>query len=296
MPDTTSARQLRIGDAVSFVHRQRTLHGHLLERQGRRRFARVIDAEERIWKVPASALTPIGGPRRTVLLTPFDAERAQWRLGDRVLFDNAGNRTEGEIVKLNPKRAQVRCGNDVWNVPYPMLQRVDAHDRSRDADRLRAVAAMARGCMDRQARSRGLDPRLRRVAAAPRRLPVRRPAHPHCPPSRHRRFQRAHSRHRPARDRPRHCRSGSRSRPALESRRPEHRRHAHGQGVRNRPRMTAGPPRSRSPIPARRRPAMRRHERGRRARSKPAGESPAPPMSPGSPLDLDSFSTYLQRG
>lgn len=149
MPDTTPAHQLRIGDAVSFVHRQRTLHGHLLERQGQRRFARVIDTEERIWKVPASALTPTGGPRRTVLLTPFDAERAQWRLGDRVLFDNAGNRMEGEIVKLNPKRAQVRCGNDVWNVPYPMLRPIDSHDRARDADRLRAVAAMARGCMVR---------------------------------------------------------------------------------------------------------------------------------------------------
>ena len=153
MPDTAPERTLRIGDAVCFVHRQLTLHGHLLERQSRRRFARVIDAEERVWKIPEARLTATGGTRRRVLLTPRDEARADWRLGDRVAFENAGMPIHGEIVKLNPKRAQVRCGEALWNVPYPMLAPIHAADRAAGADRLRTVAAMARECMD----SHGLE-------------------------------------------------------------------------------------------------------------------------------------------
>ena len=45
-------RPLSIGSAVQFTHKGKTIHGHLLERQGRHRFAKIIDTEERIWKVP----------------------------------------------------------------------------------------------------------------------------------------------------------------------------------------------------------------------------------------------------
>ncbi len=149
MTDILPERTLRIGDAVSFSRRQATLHGHLLERQGRRRFAQVIDAENRIWKVPESMLTATESPRCPVMLTPHVEERAAWRVGDRAAFDNAGERMQGEIVKLNPKSAKLRCSGVLWNVPYRMLQRVGTGQQHQDgAERLRAVAAMARSLMD----------------------------------------------------------------------------------------------------------------------------------------------------
>ena len=39
-------RLLSTGSAVRFNHNGMTIHGHLLQRQGRRRFAKVIDNQE----------------------------------------------------------------------------------------------------------------------------------------------------------------------------------------------------------------------------------------------------------
>ena len=38
-------RPLSIGSAVQFTHKGKTIHGHLLQRQGRSRFAKVVDTE-----------------------------------------------------------------------------------------------------------------------------------------------------------------------------------------------------------------------------------------------------------
>lgn len=78
-----------IGDAVRFSHRGRTIRGHLYRRQGRRRLATVIDGEDGLWKVPEEALRPSDEPRRTTMMTPEDAARARWRVGDRVAFSDS---------------------------------------------------------------------------------------------------------------------------------------------------------------------------------------------------------------
>lgn len=54
----------------------------------------------------------------------------------------------GEIVKLNPKRAKVRCKGALWNVPYGLLRRVGAEDTRNGAERLNEVASVARRLMD----------------------------------------------------------------------------------------------------------------------------------------------------
>ena len=110
-------RPLSIGSAVRFTHNGVTIHGHLVQRQGRRRFANVIDNQERTWKVPESALKDTGGGRRTTMVTPHDEARANYRLGDRVAFPGPDGPLPGEIVKLNPKRARVRCGEACWKRP-----------------------------------------------------------------------------------------------------------------------------------------------------------------------------------
>ena len=74
-------RLLSIGSAVRFTHNGVTIHGHLLQRQGRRRFAKVIDNQEQTWKVPESALKDTGGTRRTTMVTPHDEVRAKLPTG-----------------------------------------------------------------------------------------------------------------------------------------------------------------------------------------------------------------------
>ena len=75
-----------IGSAVQFTHKGNTIQGHLLQRQGRRRFAKIVDTEERTWKVPESALKHSGGVRRATIVTRHDKARADYRVGDEVTF------------------------------------------------------------------------------------------------------------------------------------------------------------------------------------------------------------------
>ena len=79
-------RQLSVGSAVQFTHKGKTIHGYLLQRQGQRRFAQVIDREERTWKVPESALKHSGGARLATIVTRYDRESADYRVGDEVTF------------------------------------------------------------------------------------------------------------------------------------------------------------------------------------------------------------------
>ena len=139
---------LSIGSAVQFTHKRETIHGHLLQRQGRRRLARVIDAEERIWKVPESVLKHSGGARRAMMVTRHDKARADYRVGDEVTFTSRDGPRRGEIVKLNPKRAKVRCEETYWNVPYGLLRRAGKESARDGVERLNGVAGMARRLMD----------------------------------------------------------------------------------------------------------------------------------------------------
>ena len=141
-------RLLSIGSAVRFTHNGVTIHGHLLQRQGRRRFAKVIDNQEQTWEVPESALKDTGGTRRTTMVTPHDEVRANYRLGDRVPFPGPDGPMRGEIVKLNPKRARVRCGEACWDVPYGLLGVAEGQAARNGAERLTCIAGMARRLMD----------------------------------------------------------------------------------------------------------------------------------------------------
>ena len=143
-------RLLSIGSAVQFTHKGKTIYGHLLQRQGRRRFATVIDVEEQIWKVPASALQDSGGARRVTMVTQHDEAQAAYRVGDEVTFTSPDGPKRGEIEKLNPKRAKVRCGEACWNVPYGLLRRTGGARVRNGVTWLNYVAGMARRLMDEQ--------------------------------------------------------------------------------------------------------------------------------------------------
>ena len=143
-------RPLSIGSAVQFTHKGKTIHGHLLQRQGRRRFAKIVDTAERTWNVPESALKHSGGARRVTIITRHDKARAAYRVGDEVTFTSPDGPRRGSIVKLNPKSAQVRCGKTCWNVSYGLLRRAGRESARNGAERLNGVAGMARRLMDEQ--------------------------------------------------------------------------------------------------------------------------------------------------
>ena len=148
MIDQQEDRPLSIGSAVQFTHKGQTIYGHLLERQGRRRFAKVIDTGKRIWRVPEAALKHSGGERRATMVTPDDEARSDYRVGDEVTFTSSYGPRRGKIVKFNPKRARVRCGETCWNVPYDLLRRAGGESTRNGAARLNEVTGMARRLME----------------------------------------------------------------------------------------------------------------------------------------------------
>ncbi len=56
-----------------------------------------------------------------------EAARAKFRSGDAVTFIARGDVRTGTIVRMNPKRAKVKCGDVMWSVPYARLQRCEQH-------------------------------------------------------------------------------------------------------------------------------------------------------------------------
>lgn len=50
-----------------------------------------------------------------------EAARAKFRTGDAVTFVAGGDVRTGTIVRMNPKRAKVQCGDVMWSVPYARL-------------------------------------------------------------------------------------------------------------------------------------------------------------------------------
>ena len=141
-------RPLSIGSGVQFTHKGETIHGHLLQRQGRRGFAKIIDTEERTWKVPELALKHSGGARRATMVTRHDKARADYRVGDEVTFTSRDGPRRGEIIKLNPMRAKVRCEETCWNISYGLLRRAGRESARNGAAQLNGVAGMARRLMD----------------------------------------------------------------------------------------------------------------------------------------------------
>ena len=55
------------------------------------------------------------------MMTRHDEARADYRLGDEVTFASSEGPRRGEIVKLNPKSAKVRCGETFWNAIITLM-------------------------------------------------------------------------------------------------------------------------------------------------------------------------------
>ena len=77
------------------------------------------------WKAVAKRLgaTPKScAPESAEARNARNAAKAMLRAGDTVAFIARGGVVTGTIVRMNPKRAKVRCGEIVWSVPYARLR------------------------------------------------------------------------------------------------------------------------------------------------------------------------------
>ena len=71
---------------------------------------------KRLGATPKSCAPESGEARRRRL-----AIRAKFRVGDTVSFIARNESHTGVIVRMNPKRARVKCENREWSVPYAKL-------------------------------------------------------------------------------------------------------------------------------------------------------------------------------
>ena len=70
----------------------------------------------RIGAVPKSGICGSGGAGHG-----GEDARGKFRTSDTVTFIARGKHWTGSIVKMNPRRAKVKCGNAVWLAPYEKL-------------------------------------------------------------------------------------------------------------------------------------------------------------------------------
>ncbi len=141
---------LEIGAPVEFALPNKVVSGHLYKKGTRRNRAQVIDASNKIWRIPEHFLKVKPGPNRNTIVTPIDLERSKYRIGDLVSFSLHNDHFSGKILKLNPVRAIVILkSGDKWTVPYHTLNLVTSSKTPRpSADRLNEISSQARNLMD----------------------------------------------------------------------------------------------------------------------------------------------------
>ena len=203
-------RPLSVESAVQFTHTGKTIHGYLLQRQGRHHFAQVVDTEERTWKVPESALKLSGGVRLATIITRHDRERADYRVGDAVTFTSPDGPRCGGDCEAQSEECKGTLQRDMLEYllwPTPQGGKGKREERCGEAERRRGNGQ----AVDGRAGAHGLDSRVRRAQETPWPLPLPRrhdPDQPHpCPGGK----RGADPGHRDPRDRPRDC--GIRGRP-----------------------------------------------------------------------------------
>lgn len=99
----------------------------------RRSMALVKEHESgELWNIPLTWINVEGRPAAPVHGT---TPARQWKVGDSVSFPDRQNcEIVGEIVKLNPKRAEIRTSQGIWMVHYQYLTHiVDAEATVRPA-------------------------------------------------------------------------------------------------------------------------------------------------------------------
>jgi predicted SprT family Zn-dependent metalloprotease len=147
--------KVRIGDPVSFVHRDRHLSGVVARLDRYQAF--VLGDDQQSYRISLDRIEPPATPPADIPAEPAPEEvapagpalsPATLHPADRVAFTCRGRRLTGRIARLNPRRAHVVCDNDEeYAVPYSLLAlEGPARNRTgetRPPEELAAVARLA---------------------------------------------------------------------------------------------------------------------------------------------------------
>ena len=114
--------KFRSRDPVAFTSKHGEEFGHISTINGRT--ALVVLNDDREFRVPVAMLKLRKGVKPRRVHTRNEAARMEFAENDGVSFvDSARISHVGTIVKINPKYARVKCGDDIWQVPYVELKR-----------------------------------------------------------------------------------------------------------------------------------------------------------------------------
>jgi len=119
---TAIKHRLRPGMELTYFSTQenRLIPARLLEIRKTRVAVQDLESGKR-WTIP---LYMINLENVDADLTPQrnKADRLTLRINDRVGFKGRdGREIFGHVIKLNPKRARIKAGDTIWNVPYSLL-------------------------------------------------------------------------------------------------------------------------------------------------------------------------------
>ena len=135
--------QFRRGDAVTFRSAQGLEEGHIASLSRTR--AVIVVGEEHQYRVPLSMLDHLKDRPAKQVRTPNEIARGGFKTGVLVLFeDKRGTTRTGTLERKNPKYAKVRCGEELWQVPYINLKHAEITENGDDnRRRLEAISQEA---------------------------------------------------------------------------------------------------------------------------------------------------------
>jgi hypothetical protein len=127
-------RQLRPGMKTSYFHapENRLIPVRVLQLRKSRVAVEELETGKR-WTIPLCMFNLQGEQPDIRPRQHHAVDRLSLRVGDLVGFrSRGGEELMGKVIKLNPKRAKIATGTEVWNVPYEMLFPVLEGERGDD--------------------------------------------------------------------------------------------------------------------------------------------------------------------
>lgn len=137
------SKEFAVSDPVWIRVDGRRVDGHISKKA--RTHCLVVAEGGELYKAPWPLVFARSDADRKHVTTRIEKAKARFRADDQVEFTVKGTTLQGKIVRLNPKRAVVVCGNHAeWRVPYRVLVRISPERKDEPREVLKAVAARAR--------------------------------------------------------------------------------------------------------------------------------------------------------
>ena len=129
-------------DPVQFRSKRGLERGFIASVTGKK--AHVVTDDGVEYSAPLAMLDLRPNVRQKRVYSRNHRKRMCFEVGDFVSWRTKSKILDGIIEGMNPQRAVVNTGDESWNVPYAILDRMDRNDRDRQRlNKLDAIAAKA---------------------------------------------------------------------------------------------------------------------------------------------------------